>query len=148
MSQNQAKWIWIDGRMVRWSEAQVHATTHALHYGTGVFEGTRAYETERGTAIFRLDDHLARLAASARVYGMEIPFTREELMEATREVIERNGLGDCYLRHLCYFGDGSLGIRAQNPIGVMIIAFPWSNHHGSEGLVRGVRATISPWRRC
>jgi branched-chain amino acid aminotransferase len=140
-------WVWLDGRMVVWEEAQVHASAHGLHYGTGVFEGTRAYATDRGPAIFRLDDHLDRLFASARVYGMKIPYTRDQLAAATREVIERNIFGNCYIRHLCYMDEGSLGIRAQNPIGFSIIAWPWENQHGAEGLKRGVRATISPWQK-
>lgn len=147
MSLSRIGWIWQNGRMVAADEAMVSVAAHGLHYGTGVFEGTRSYMTECGPAIFRLDAHIERWFASARVYGMKMPYSHEELAEATREVVERNGFGNCYLRHLCYFDSGNLGIRAQNPVGVAILAWPWENPHGAAGLACGVRATISPWRK-
>jgi branched-chain amino acid aminotransferase len=124
--------IWLNGRMIEADEARVSAATHGLHYGTGVFEGTRSYMTGRGPTLFRLDDHIDRWFASARVYGMEIPYSREQLIEATHEVVEHSG---------------SLGIRAKNPLGAAILAWPWSNQHGDKGLKHGVRATVSPWRK-
>lgn len=139
--------IWLNGRLTEADEARVSVATHGLHYGTGVFEGTRSYMTGRGPAIFRLGDHMERWFASARVYGMEIPYSLEELIEATHEVVERNGFGDCYLRHISYYDSGSLGIRAKNPLGAAILAWPWSNQHGDKGLKHGVRATVSPWRK-
>lgn len=147
MAFTDTKWVWMNGKMLSWAGAQVHGSTHALHYGTGVFEGTRAYMTGRGVGIFRLDDHLNRLFASAAVYGMEIPFTREELTEATHEVISQNGFGNCYLRHLCFLESASLGVRADCPVGVMILAWPLENPHGAEGMATGIRATMSPWRK-
>ncbi len=147
MSFGETKWVWINGRMVAWDEAQVHTSTHAMHYGTGVFEGTRAYLTARGAGIFRLDAHLDRLFTSAAVYGMEIPFTRIELARATDEVISKNAFGNCYLRHLCFLESANLGIRAECPVGVLILAWPLENPHGAWGMESGIRATISPWRK-
>ncbi len=143
----ETRWAWINGEMVAWGEAQVHSSTHALHYGTGVFEGTRAYVTDRGAAVFRLGAHLDRLSASAEVYGMKIPFTRAQLAEATHAVIAKNGFGNCYLRHLCYLGSANLGIRAECPVGVLILVWPLENPHGAKGIEGGIRATISPWRK-
>jgi len=147
MSFAHTRWVWLNGRMVGWSEAQIHSSAHGLHYGTGVFEGTRSYATDRGPAIFRLDAHLDRLFASAQVYGMEIPFTKEELREATRAIVSRNGFGDSYLRHLCFLDSGSLGIRARCPVGVVIVAFPWEPVYSAITLEQGIRVTVSPWQK-
>lgn len=147
MSFSETSWVWLNGQRTRWNEARIHSSAHALHYGTGVFEGIRTYLTDRGPAIFRLDTHLERLFASARVYGMEIPFTHVELADATRDLIARNGFGDSYLRHLCFFDSAGLGIRAECPVSVVILAWPWENHHGRAGLDSGIRASISPWRK-
>lgn len=145
MTFEKTKWVWMNGEMVKWSEAQVHTSTHTFHYGTGVFEGTRAYLTDRGVGVFRLNDHIDRLFASAAVYDMQIPFTRAEIVAATHETIARNGFGGCYLRHFCYLGSGSLGVKANCPVNLLILSFPLDNPHGSEGMSRGIRATISPW---
>ncbi|MEP7271457.1 MAG: branched-chain amino acid transaminase [Acidobacteriota bacterium] len=147
MAFTETKWVWMNGRMIAWDEAQVHSSTHALHYGTGVFEGTRAYLTERGTAVFRLSAHMDRLFASAETYGMEIPFTRDQLVEATHAVIAKNGFGNCYLRHLCYLESANLGIRAECPVGFLILVWRFENPHGAKGIESGIRATISPWRK-
>ena len=146
-SRYTTKYAWLNGSLVEWDSAQVHGSAHGLHYGTGVFEGTRSYETDRGPALFRLDDHLKRLKRSASAYEMEIPFTHEELAEATRQIISANGLGDSYIRHLCFFDQGELGIRSKCSVGVVILAWAWTGHHGKDGLQNGIRATISPWRK-
>lgn len=148
MSFEGTKWVWINGVMVAWDDARVHTSTHAFHYGTGVFEGTRSYVTERGPAVFCLDAHLERFFASAKVYEMEIPFTRSELRGATHEVIARNGFGNSYIRHLCFLESAdSLGIRVDCPVGILILAFAWDSHHGRQAMENGIRATISPWRK-
>ena len=144
---DKTAWVWMNGEMIAWDAAQVHSSTHTFHYGTGVFEGTRAYQTDQGVAVFRLTDHIDRLFASAAVYEMEIPFTREQIAEATHETISRNGFGSCYLRHLCYLGSATLGVKANCPVGLLILSWPLDNPHGIEGMSRGIRATISPWRK-
>jgi branched-chain amino acid aminotransferase len=144
---DKTQWVWMNGEMVAWSDAQVHTSTHTLHYGTGVFEGTRAYVTDRGVGVFRLNDHIDRLFASAAVYDMEIPFTKAQIAAATHETIAKNGFGGCYLRHFCYFGSGTLGVKANCPVGLLILSFPLDNPHGVEGMSRGIRATISSWRK-
>jgi len=147
MSFAHTRWVWLNGRLVAWNEAKIHSSAHGLHYGTGVFEGTRCYATDRGPAIFRLDAHLDRLFASAEIYGMAIPFTREELRQATLDVVTRNGFGDSYLRHLCFLDTGSLGIRAACPVGVVIVAWPWESVYSAMDLERGIRVTVSPWQK-
>jgi branched-chain amino acid aminotransferase len=126
----------------------VHVLTHTLHYGTGVFEGIRAYETERGTAIFRHHDHLARLEASAKLYYMDLPYSREELREATHELIVRNGLRSCYIRPLVFRGYGPMGLDPlENPVEAMVAAWEWGAYLGEEGKRDGIRAHVSSWRR-
>lgn len=145
MGFDQTNYIWFNGRIVRWDEANVHVSTHALHYGTGVFEGIRCYHTPADPAIFRLDAHLERLYASAKTYRMKIPYTKETLREACVEVVGSNDFTDCYLRPICFYGAESLGIRAVCPVDVAVIAWAWTNHYGAEAIERGVRVTISPW---
>ncbi|HLA10142.1 MAG TPA: branched-chain amino acid transaminase [Pyrinomonadaceae bacterium] len=148
MSFAETKWVWLNGKFVPWSDANFHVSAHGLHYGSGVFEGVRCYETADGPAVFRLDDHLQRLYASAEVYGLEIPFTREELAEATCELIERNHFSSCYVRPICFYGSQSLGLHPRNcPIEVAILAWPWAPYLGAEGLQNGVRVTVSPWKK-
>src|SRR5215210_6268579 len=138
----------MDGDVIPWLNATTHVSSHALHYGSGVFEGMRCYETVEGPAIFRLDAHLERLYSSAAIYGIEIPYTREELTEGICEVIRRNGFDSCYVRPICYYGSGSLGVHPRAcPVEVVILAWPWSAYLGAEGLERGVRVTVSPWRK-
>ena len=140
--------IWMNGEFVAWEDAKVHVLTHALHYGTGVFEGVRAYETERGPAIFRHDDHLDRLEASAKLYYMDMPFSKEQLRAATHELITRNGLRSCYIRPLVYRGHGPMGLDPEdNPVEAMIAVWEWGAYLGEEGKRDGVRAKVSSWRR-
>jgi branched-chain amino acid aminotransferase len=140
--------IWMNGEFVAWEDAKVHVLTHGLHYGTGVFEGERAYDTEIGTAIFRHQDHLARLENSAKLYYMDLPYSREQLREATHELIARNGLRACYIRPLVYRGHGPMGLNPlDNPVEVAIAVWEWGAYLGEEGKLNGVRARTSSWRR-
>ncbi|MEJ5185585.1 MAG: branched-chain amino acid transaminase [Candidatus Geothermincolales bacterium] len=140
--------IWMDGKLVDWDQAQVHLLTHSLHYGSGVFEGIRAYETPRGAAVFRLVDHLKRLFRSAAIYKMEIPATLEELVEATKLVIKANGLKSCYIRPIAFRGYGEMGLNPLGaPVNVAIAVWPWGAYLGEEGIKHGVRAKISSFRR-
>jgi branched-chain amino acid aminotransferase len=140
--------IWMNGEFVAWEDAKVHVLTHALHYGTGVFEGERCYETERGPAIFRHTEHLERLERSAKLYYMDIPYSREQLREATRELIARNGLRSCYIRPLVYRGHGPMGLfPLDNPVDVTIAVWEWGAYLGEEGKRDGIRARVSSWRR-
>jgi branched-chain amino acid aminotransferase len=145
---NTADLIWMNGEFVAWEDAKVHVLTHALHYGTGVFEGIRAYETERGPAIFRHDDHLNRLEASARLYYMDMPFSKEQMRTATHELIARNGLRSCYIRPVLYRGHGPMGLDPDdNPVEATIAVWEWGAYLGEEGKRNGVRAKVSSWRR-
>ena len=145
---NEADFIWMNGEIVRWEDARVHVLTHALHYGSGVFEGIRAYETDRGTAVFRHRDHLARLARSAELYYMDLPFTQEKLREATHELIRRNELRSCYIRPIAFRGYGEMGLFPLNtPVEVVIAVWPWGAYLGEEGQRHGIRVKVSSWRR-
>ncbi len=138
----------MNGEFVAWDDAKVHVLTHGLHYGTGVFEGIRAYDTEVGTAIFRHSDHLQRLENSAKLYYMDLPFSREQLREATHELIARNGLRSCYIRPLVYRGHGPMGLDPlNNPVEVSIAVWEWGAYLGEEGKRNGIRARVSSWRR-
>ena len=140
--------IWMNGEFVGWEDAKVHVLTHALHYGTGVFEGIRAYETERGTAIFRHADHLDRLESSCKLYYMDLPFSKERLREATHELIVRNGFKSCYIRPLVFRGTGPMGLNPlENRVEAMIAVWEWGAYLGEEGKRNGVRAKVSSWRR-
>jgi branched-chain amino acid aminotransferase len=144
----QAESIWHNGELVPWEDAKVHVLSHGLHYGTGVFEGIRCYETERGPAVFRHLDHLDRLRKSAELFYLDLPYTREELRAATHELIQRNELGSCYIRPLAFRGYGNLGLYATDaPIDVIIAAFPWGVYLGEDGARHGIRAKVSSWRR-
>jgi branched-chain amino acid aminotransferase len=140
--------IWMNGEFVAWEDAKVHVLTHALHYGTGVFEGERCYDTERGPAIFRHDEHLDRLERSAKLYYMDIPYSREQIREATHELIARNGFRSCYIRPLVYRGHGPMGLNPlDNPVDVMVACWEWGAYLGEEGKQNGIRARVSSWRR-
>ncbi|MFL5842418.1 MAG: branched-chain amino acid transaminase [Thermoleophilaceae bacterium] len=140
--------IWMNGEFVAWEDAKVHVLTHALHYGTGVFEGERCYDTERGPAIFRHDEHLARLERSAKLYYMDMPFSQEQLRDATHELIARNGFRSCYIRPLVYRGHGPMGLNPlDNPVEAMIACWEWGAYLGEEGKQNGIRARVSSWRR-
>ncbi len=140
--------IWKNGEFVPWDEAKVHVLTHGLHYGTGVFEGIRAYETDRGPAVFRHRDHLDRLAKSAELYYLEIPYTAEEIRAATHELMIRNGQRSCYIRPLAFRGYGEMGLYADSaPIDVIVATWPWGAYLGDESAGKGIRAKVSSWRR-
>ena len=140
--------IWMDGELVPWHEAKIHVLSHALHYGSGVFEGIRAYETSRGAAVWHLDEHLKRLYRSAKLYHLEIPFAPEALVQATKDTIRANGLKACYVRPLVIRGYGEMGVNPLNaPVNVVIAVWPWGAYLGEEALERGVRIKISSWRR-
>jgi branched-chain amino acid aminotransferase len=144
----QADFIWMNGELVRWEDAKVHVLTHALHYGSGVFEGIRAYETERGTAVFRHQDHLDRLSRSASLYYMDLPYTLEKLREATHELIRVNKLRSCYIRPVAFRGYGEMGLFPLNtPVEVFIAVWPWGAYLGEEGQKHGIRCKVSSWRR-
>jgi branched-chain amino acid aminotransferase len=145
---NQAELIWMNGEFVAWEDAKVHVLTHGLHYGTGVFEGIRAYDTEHGTAIFRHQEHIDRLFKSAELYYMPIPYTREELRTATHELIVRNNLPACYIRPIVFRGYGTMGLFPLDaPVDVTIAVWPWGAYLGDESKRTGVRAKVSSWRR-
>ena len=140
--------IWMNGELVDWADAKVHIGTHGLHYGSGVFEGIRVYETANGPAVFRLTDHLKRLHNSARLLHMELPYSVDELRTACHEVVGANGLNECYLRPIAFYGYGELGVHpGTNPVEVCIMSWPWGAYLGDEGLERGVRAKVSSWKR-
>ena len=140
--------IWMNGELVPWADAKVHVLSHAMHYGSGVFEGIRAYATDRGPAVFRLMDHLRRLERSGEVYFMQLPYSIEELRQATHDVIAANGLDTCYVRPLAFRGYGELGINPLNcPVDVIIAVWPWGAYLGEEALEHGVRVMTSSWRR-
>jgi branched-chain amino acid aminotransferase len=144
----KSEWIWMNGELVPWDDAKVHVLTHGLHYGTGVFEGVRAYETDRGPAIFRHRDHLERLQKSAELYYLDLPYSLEELREATHEVIRRNGLDSCYIRPIAFRGYGEMGLYAPTaPVEVIVAVWPWGAYLGEDGKRNGVRAKVSSWRR-
>jgi branched-chain amino acid aminotransferase len=140
--------VWMNGVLVDWADATVHVLSHALHYGTGVFEGIRCYETARGPAVFRLREHFERLHRSAKIFLMEIPYSIEELVAATHELIGVNELESCYIRPIAYRGYGAMGLNPENnPVDVSIAVWPWGAYLGEEALRHGVRMTVSSWRR-
>lgn len=140
--------IWVNGELVDWADAKVHVGVHGLHYGSGVFEGIRCYETAKGPAVFRLSDHLKRLENSAKVLYMDLPYSPEELRAATHELIAANRLPSCYVRPIAFYGYGELGVATSgNPVDVVIISFPWGAYLGEEGQRTGITAMISSWER-
>ena len=140
--------IWMNGELVDWADATVHVGVHGLHYGSGVFEGIRAYETPKGTAVFRLSEHLKRLELSAKLLYMELPYSQDELKAATWDLIGANELPSCYLRPIAFYGYGQLGVAARdNPVDVAIMAWPWGAYLGEEGLRDGIRVKVSSWQR-
>ena len=141
--------IWLDGQFVDWSDAKVHILTHTLHYGLGVFEGIRCYQTADGrSAVFRLGDHIRRLFDSARINLMEIPFDRKEIEEVSLETLRRNHLEEGYIRPIAFIGEGAMGLHpGSNPIRVAVIAWPWGKYLGEEGMENGIRAKVSTFSR-
>jgi branched-chain amino acid aminotransferase len=147
MSDRDGK-IWMDGQMVDWREAKIHVLSHTLHYGCGAFEGVRAYNTVDGTAIFRLEEHTERLFNSAKILRMNIPFSKEEVMQAQKDVVRENKLESCYLRPLTWIGDKKLGVSPKgNTIHLMVAAWPWGAYLGEEGMKHGIRVKISSYTR-
>ena len=144
----QADLIWMNGDFVPWDEAKVHVLTHGLHYGTGVFEGVRCYDTEIGPAVFRHQDHIDRLYRSAELYYMPIPYEPEQIRQATLDLIGRNGLRSCYIRPLVFRGYGVMGLFPLDaPVDVTIATWEWGAYLGDEGKRNGIRAKVSSWRR-
>ena len=140
--------IWMDGELVDWDDARIHVLTHTLHYGCGVFEGIRAYETAQGPAVFRLTDHIERLFASAKIFMIDIPFTVQEIVDATKETVRVNGLPSCYIRPIVYLGYGEMGLNPLPcPVNVSIAVWPWGAYLGDEGMQNGVRMKVSSWQR-
>jgi branched-chain amino acid aminotransferase len=140
--------IWMNGELVDWADAKIHVGVHGLHYGTGVFEGIRCYETPKGPSVFRLKEHLVRLHNSARLLYMQIPFSVEELRAASFDLVGANGLEECYLRPIAFFGYGELGVHAGgNPVETVIMSWPWAPYLGEAGQRDGIRAMVSSWKR-
>jgi branched-chain amino acid aminotransferase len=141
-------YVWLDGRLVPWADAQVHVMTHTLHYGLGVFEGIRCYQCADGrSAVFRLREHVDRLFGSAHVVGMAMPFTREQIHEACLETVRANKLKECYIRPIAFMGDGEMGLAARPATRVAIAAWPWGAYLGDDGMQRGVRLKTSSFAR-
>jgi len=140
--------IWMNGEFVDWADARVHVGTHGLHYGSGVFEGIRCYETAAGPAVFRLQEHLERFENSAKVLYIDLPYSLDELRAATHELIATNGIATCYLRPMAFFGYGELAVGTiGNPVDVVIMSFPWGAYLGEEGQRSGITTKISSWQR-
>lgn len=140
--------IWMNGELVPWDQAQIHILTHSLHYGMGVFEGIRAYETAAGPGIFRLTDHMRRLHESARIMGMPMPYAVDELVEATKAVVAASGLPSCYIRPIAYYGYGEMGLNTLPcTTEVAIACWPWGAYLGDDALTKGVRMKVSSWSR-
>jgi branched-chain amino acid aminotransferase len=140
--------IWMNGELVDWADAKIHILTHSLHYGMGVFEGMRAYETATGPAIFRLTDHMNRLHASAKILGMPLPYSVPELVQAAKDTVRSTGLSSCYVRPIAYFGYGEMGVSTlQCDVDVAIACWPWGAYLGEEALLKGARLKTSSWTR-
>ena len=145
----KSDYIWLNGEMIPWADAKIHVMSHALHYGTSVFEGVRCYETNKGPAIFRHKEHAQRLLNSAKIYRFPVPYSLEEIMEATRQVIKKNNLKSAYIRPLVFIGDVGMGVipPAGYQTDVMIAAFPWGAYLGEDALEQGIDAMVSSWNR-
>ncbi|GIU87073.1 MAG: branched chain amino acid aminotransferase [Acidimicrobiia bacterium] len=140
--------IWMNGELIPWEEARIHVLTHTLHYGTGVFEGIRAYETDAGPAVFRLTDHVVRLFNSARIMMMEIPYTVDEIVQAVKDTVRATGLPSCYIRPIAFYGYGEMGLNTiPCRVDVAIACWPWGAYLGDDALTKGVRMKTSSWVR-
>src|SRR5215475_3891444 len=140
--------IWFNGELIPWEDATTHVLTHSLHYGTGVFEGIRAYETERGPAVFRLTEHIQRLFDSATIVMMELPYTVDEIVQATKDTVRATGLPSCYIRPIAYYGYGEMGLNTLPcSVDVAIACWPWGAYLGDDAVTKGVRMKISSWTR-
>ena len=148
MTFDQTNRVWMNGEVVPWNGATIHVSAHTLHYGSGVFEGMRCYETEDGPAVFRMDEHLRRLFSSAEAYGIQIPYSKGELKDAVCETIRTNEFTSCYVRPICYHGSASLAVHPRNcPVEVVILAWPWGAYLGEDNVERGVRVTVASWTK-
>ncbi|HET9602442.1 MAG TPA: branched-chain amino acid transaminase [Acidimicrobiales bacterium] len=140
--------IWMNGELVDWENARIHVLTHTLHYGMGVFEGIRAYETAQGPAVFRLTDHIVRLFNSAKIIGLDIPYTVEEIVQATKDTVASTGLPGCYVRPIAYYGYGEMGLNTLPcSVDVAIACWPWGAYLGDDAVTKGVRMKVSSWTR-
>ena len=145
---NKAEKIWMNGKLIPWDEARVHVLTHALHYGTGVFEGMKCYDTAKGPAIFRLKDHIQRLENSAKIYQMKVPYSVDEICNASKETVKANGFKSCYVRPIAFYGYGEMGVNPrQNKVDVSCIVWEWGAYLGDDGIQNGIRVMISSWQR-
>ncbi len=145
---DQSKFIWFNGNIVPWNDAKIHVMSHVLHYGSGVFEGIKCYAAEEGPAIFRLDDHIHRLFESANKYQIQIPFSVDDIINATIETVRINGFESCYIRPIAFYGYDTLGVHPKDcPVEVAVASFFWGAYLGDEGLENGVNIVISPWKR-
>ncbi|MCK0513518.1 branched-chain amino acid transaminase [Anaerobiospirillum sp. NML120448] len=149
LNNTPTKYIWFNGQLVNYADAKVHVLSHALHYGTAVFEGIRAYSTPKGPCIFRLDEHIDRLFNSAKIYRFPVPYTKEQIKQACRSVIADNGLESGYIRPLIFLGEIGLGVRIPEgaQASAMVAAMPWGAYLGEEGLQKGVKVGVSSWNR-
>lgn len=140
--------IWFDGKMVDWDDARIHVLSHVVHYGSGVFEGVRCYETASGPAIFRLESHIHRMFDSAKIYRMPIPYTEKEFCDAVKETVKANGLRECYIRPFVFRGYKTLGVSPQNcPVHCVVAAWEWGTYLGADALEQGIKVRISSWNR-
>ena len=143
-----SKYIWHNSEVVNWDQANTHVMSHVVHYGSGVFEGIKCYNTDTGPSIFKLEQHIDRLFESASIYKIKIPFTKEDLMQGCIDVVLKNELSDCYIRPIAFYGYDTLGVNPKNcPVNVSIAAFFWGAYLGDKGLSQGVRICISPWQK-
>ncbi len=148
LEETKSRFIWMNGNFINWEDAKIHICSHVIHYGTGVFEGLRCYKTPKGPAIFRLADHTNRLFNSAKIYRMEIPYTKEEINQATLDLVKKNGLDECYIRPIVYRGYKELGVNPFTcPVEVALITWKWGKYLGPEALEQGVDVMVSSWNR-
>jgi len=146
---NKVEFIWMNGKMVKWDDAKIHVLSHVVHYGSSIFEGQRCYKTPNGPACFRHQEHVDRLFNSAKIYRMKIPFTKQQIFDATLELIDANRVDACYIRPVVYRGYDTLGVDpADCPIEIAIAVWPWGKYLGPEAMEKGVRVCVSSWRRC
>ncbi|MBW3588210.1 MAG: branched-chain amino acid transaminase [Actinobacteria bacterium] len=142
------KFVWMDGKLVPWEDAKIHVLSHTLHYGSGVFEGIRCYETKRGPAVFRLTEHVERLFRSAKIHMIDVPFSPQQIVEATGELIRANQLQSCYVRPIIYHGYGEMGLNPlKAPVNVSILTWAWGAYLGEDAFTKGVKTMISSWQR-
>jgi branched-chain amino acid aminotransferase len=148
MAMEKAKFVWMDGKFVEWDDAKIHICSHVIHYGSGVFEGSRCYKTKKGSACFRLPDHTDRLFNSAKIYRMDIPFTKEEINQAIVALIKKNGYDECYIRPIVYRGYAELGVNPFTcPVNIALAVWKWGKYLGAEALEKGVDVMVSSWHR-